>query len=411
MNQTLFRSEMFSRKPDRLFGDVNIAVPITWQTIGYSLFGSLVAAAVFLSLASYSRVETVSGKIVPQAGVAQVLPIRPGTVSALPVFEGLNVISGQELATIRSEEDGPKALSPAAQVEAAIARQDASLSVQATAAEIAAQAQLAQLAAQRTGLSAEIAQIESQMALQHDLEESAQKDLDRARAIADRGFISGRDLQVREETLLVRQQGLSQLTQSLASKRAAHSEAERRALQIGAQARAQSASFGARRAEIDQQAARAASARAYVLRAPITGTVSGLTARIGHSVNTQTPMMTIVPKGSNLQAELTIPSSAIGFVKREQDVRLAIDAFPYQRFGTLKGKVLTVATSAIATQGPNGSSISVYPVTIALERASVVAYGRNERLIAGMTVTARIVTENQTLLEWLFDPLYAVRRL
>jgi membrane fusion protein len=138
--------------------------------------------------------------------------------------------------------------------------------------------------------------------------------------------------------------------------------------------------------------------------------VSALTARMGHPVNAQTPLMTILPASSALQAELVIPSSAIGFVKTGQDVRLAIDAFPYQRFGTLKGKVLTVATSAVAAQGPNNSSISVYPVTIVLDRTSVAAYGRNERLVAGMTLTARIVTDKQTLLEWLFEPLYAVRR-
>lgn len=410
MDQPLFRSEMFSQKPDRLFGEVNIAVPVTWQAIGYLLFGSVAAGAVFLSLASYSRVETASGKIVPQAGVAQILPTRPGTITALPVIEGRQVILGQELATIRAEEDGPQALSPAAQIEAAIARQDASLSAQAAAAETSAQAQLAQLAAQRTGLTAEIAQIESQMALQRDLVASAQKDLDRARSIADRGFISGRDLQVREEALLSRQQGLSRLIQSLASKRAAYSEAERSAVQIAAQARAQSASLGATRAEVAKQATSASSARGYVLRAPVAGTVTALAGRIGHSVNTQTPLMTIVPKGSALQAELVIPSSAIGFVKRGQDVRLAIDAFPYQRFGTVKGKVLTVATSAVAAQGPNSSSISVYPVTIALDRSSVAAYGRNERLVAGMTLTARIITEKQTLLEWLFEPLYAVQQ-
>jgi membrane fusion protein len=64
----------------------------------------------------------------------------------------------------------------------------------------------------------------------------AQKDLDRARSIADRGFISGRDLQVREETLLARQLGLSQIEQALAAKRAALAENERSKGQIMAQA-------------------------------------------------------------------------------------------------------------------------------------------------------------------------------
>lgn len=410
MNTPLFRSEIFARNPDRLVGQVTVAIPVAWQSIGYLIFGSVAAAGAFLSFASYSRVETVTGVIAPQSGVADILPTRPGTISVIAVSDGEKVSSGQELITIRSEEDGLESISPSAQAEAAIARQDASLTAQSAAAGAAAQAQLAQLAAQRSGLSAEIAQIESQMTLQRDLVASAQKDLDRARSIADRGFISGRDLQVREETLLTRRQGLSQLTQSLGSKRAAYLETERSAVQIAALARAQSANLEATRAEVSRQATNAASGRAYVIRAPVTGVVTALSARVGHSVNAQTQLMTIVPTRSALQAELAIPSSAIGFVSRGQSVRLAIDAFPYQRFGTLKGRVATVAASPVSAKGPNGSTVSVYPVIITLDKASVLAYGRNERLVAGMTLTARIVTEKQTLLEWLFAPLYAVRQ-
>ena len=120
--------------------------------------------------------------------------------------------------------------------------------------------------------------------------------------------------------------------------------------------------------------------------------------------------MTIVPAGAKLRAELAVPSAAIGFVKRGQQVRLAIDAFPYQRFGTVTGKVQTVSASAINAQGPNGTTIAVYPVTVAIEQASIAAYGRTEPLVPGMTLAARIVTEKQSLLQWLFEPFFAVWR-
>jgi membrane fusion protein len=120
--------------------------------------------------------------------------------------------------------------------------------------------------------------------------------------------------------------------------------------------------------------------------------------------------MTIVPAGAELQAELAVPSSAIGFVNAGQEVSLAIDAFPYQRFGTVKGKVLTVAESALSQQGANGAVIAVYPVRVKLDTEAVTAFGRSEPLVSGMTLSARIVTEKQSLLEWLFEPLYAVRR-
>lgn len=385
-------------------------MPVAWQSIGFLIFGGIAVGVLFLSLASYSRVETVTGVITPDAGVASVVPSRSGTIAELYVHDGQDVPAGAVLATIRAEEDGVAALSPAALVEAAIARQDASLVAQSDAAQASAAAQTSQLAAQRSGLAAEIGQIQSQIATQQSLIASAQKDLDRARTIADRGFISGRDLQVREETLLARQQGLSQLEQLLAAKRAALSENERTAVQVSAQARAQTASLAATRAQVAQQAASAAGARSYVLRAPVAGRVTALTARIGQPASTQGQLMAIVPAGAKLRAELAVPSAAIGFVKQGQQVRLAIDAFPYQRFGAVNGTLQTVSASAVNAQGPNGSTIAVYPVTVALDSETIAAYGRNEPLVSGMALTARIFTAKRSLIEWLFEPLFAVRR-
>lgn len=406
----LFRTEAIAHRADRLSGDVAIAVPIAWQSIAYLLFGALVVAISFLTIADYSRVETVTGSIVPDAGLAIILPTRTGIISNIAVQSGQRVSAQTILATIRSEEAGITGQSAAELIGAAIARQDASLGRQLDAVEASAAAQQSQIAAQQAGLSAEIAQIESQIRLQRELVASAERDVNRARSIADRGFISGRDMQIREETLLSRQQGLSQLAQSLATKKSARAEADRGAVQSAAQARAQSANLAATRAEVAQQAANAAGSRSYVLRAPVAGRITALTARVGQPADPQIPLMTIVPAGSTLRAELAVSSAAIGFVKTGQIVRIALDAFPFQRFGTVQGRIVTVAVSPVNRQAANGTTVSVYPVTVALDDPHVTAFGRREPLVSGMTLTARIVTEKQSLIQWLFEPLFAVRR-
>lgn len=406
----LFRVDVFAKRRESLSGNVMVSVPIAWQIIGYFIFGSVAAGALFLSLASYSRVETVTGVITPDTGVSSIVPTRPGVITALVVRDGQDVAIGAELATIRVEEDGTTLLPPTAMIEAAIAKQDANLAAQAEATQASARAQILQLAALRTGLITEISQLQSQIATQRALIGSAQKDLDRARLVAERGFISGRDLQVREEALLARQQNLAQLAQVLATKEAALSENERSGAQVTAQVRAQTASLSATRAQVAQQAASTTGLRSYVLRAPVRGRVTTLTARVGQHVNPQGQLMAIVPANAKLRAELAVNSAAIGFVKPGQEVRLAVDAFPYQRFGTVKGRVQTVSASAVNAQGTNGSTTAVYPVSVTLDAATIRAYGRSEFLISGMTLSARIVTEKQTLLEWLFEPLFAVGR-
>jgi membrane fusion protein len=374
------------------------------------IFGGLVTTLLFLSLASFSRIETVTGSIRPDRGIAPTVATRAGVVAELAVKDGQIVSAGTPLATIRAEEDGAAAQSPGALVEDAIARQDASLAIQFNASLAAAEAQISQLAAQQAGLTAEIGQLRLQKEAQASLIISAEEDLKRATEIAARGFISKRDLQVREETLLSRQQGMAQLDQALAAKRAALAENIRSSAVIVAQARSQSASIEASRAQVAQQAASASASRAYVLRAPVAGRVTALTARVGQPLIPGTQLMSIVPEGSRLTAELAVPSAAIGFIKPGQDVRLALDAFPYQRFGTVKGTVRTVAATAINTPGPSGTTLAVYPVTVDVIEPHISAYGRLERLVPGMSLTARIIAERQSVLEWLFDPLFAVRR-
>jgi membrane fusion protein len=56
----LFRTEVLQQKKDRLSGEVAIAVPIAWQVTSFLIFGALLAAIIFMSMASYARVETIA---------------------------------------------------------------------------------------------------------------------------------------------------------------------------------------------------------------------------------------------------------------------------------------------------------------------------------------------------------------
>lgn len=404
----LFRQEVLDQKADRLTGEVSVAVPLAWQAVGYLMFGGIAIAATFTALASYSRIETVGGSIVPDAGVSLVLPTRAGTVSEIPIRDGQLVAAGTPLIRIRAEEDSPGGGSTLATVASAIARQDSSLALQLAAVDAATRSERMQLEAQRGGLAAEIAQLQSQLIYQQRLVAAGREDIERTRDVAANGFISARDMRLRDENLISREQSLSQITQALAAKRAALAQADRSAAGMSAQGTAQSAAIAASRAQVAQVAANTDGSRGYVIRAPFRGRVSAMTAKVGQQVAGQSPLMTIVPEGSVLRAQLAVPTSAIGFVKAGQEVRLAVDAFPYQKFGIITGRVLAVPESAIPQLGANGATVAVYPVTVALSRAAVKAYGRREALLPGMSLTARIVTNKQTLLEWLFEPLFAV---
>lgn len=404
----LYRKEVFEyrAKASRLSGDVMISVPIAWQAIGYLMFASFVVGVAYLSLASYTRVETVRGSIIPDKGVASVVSTRNGVIESVLAQDGQHVTSGAVLATIRSEDQAASRLSSAAQLEEAISRQDNSLADQQNIVSTASSVQVALFERQRLQIISEIEQLQSQIAIQRDLIEFAQKDFDGIKEISKRGFLSRRDVQTRQENLLLRKQGLAQLLQSVASRNGALKDIERSLKDIAAQAKVQVASLQASRAQVAQQAANAAGSRSYTLRAPISGRVTALTARVGQSVTNQTPLLQVIPDGSTLRAELAVPSSAVGFIKKGQRVRLGIDAFSYQRFGTINGQIVSVAQNSVVTQGDSGTTTTVFPVVVELSQATISAYGERRPLVAGMTLTARIETEKQSLLEWAFAPLF-----
>jgi len=136
-------------------------------------------------------------------------------------------------------------------------------------------------------------------------------------------------------------------------------------------------------------------------------------AEPGQHVAGGATILTVLPEGSPLEAHLFAPSRAVGFVRAGQEVRLRYPAFPFQKFGSHRGRVASVSRHAIAPgelgyAPPDGSREPLYRIKVALESQAVTAYGRPEPLQAGMQVEADVLLDRRRLLEWLFDPLVSL---
>ena len=165
-------------------------------------------------------------------------------------------------------------------------------------------------------------------------------------------------------------------------------------------------------AETEQRVAEIEGRRAYVLRAPIAGRVSTLQAAVGRAVDPRQPQLSILPRDSVLEAELFVPTQAIGFVRPGQEVRILFDAFPYQRFGTYGGRVIRVTKTMLTSadvSAPVPLQQPAYKVTVVLDRQDVTAYGERIPLQSDMLLRADILLERRPLLTWLLDPLLSAR--
>jgi membrane fusion protein len=137
-----------------------------------------------------------------------------------------------------------------------------------------------------------------------------------------------------------------------------------------------------------------------------------LQATVGQFADPRQLQMEIVPTESVLQAELFVPTRAIGFVQPGQQVRILYDAFPYQQFGAYSGTVLSISQTILTrsdTSGPIELKEPAYRVKAALDRPDIDAYGKKIPLQADMLLRADIIIEKRSLISWLLDPLLSVR--
>jgi membrane fusion protein len=220
------------------------------------------------------------------------------------------------------------------------------------------------------------------------------------------------DFRRRQLATMEQQQVLSGLSQQVAAKYNQLTEASFALTQLPTVMAQKVQSIRNELSATEQRIAEIKGRSAYVIRSPISGRVSTLQATPGQSADLQRLQLEIIPPEAILRAELFVPARAIGFVRAGQPVRILYDAFPYQHFGTYRGKVVkisqTILTSADAG-GPIKLSEPAYRVTAALERPDIDAYGKKVTLQPDMLLKADIILERRSLMSWLTSPLLSVR--
>ena len=164
--------------------------------------------------------------------------------------------------------------------------------------------------------------------------------------------------------------------------------------------------------------AKQGNSHAWVILAPCDGKISTLAVNKNQLVNSGSSILSIIPSDSNLIATLYAPSRAIGFLKIGQSVKLNVDAFPYQKFGTINGEIISVATSSIH-QSEVSANTRLFPVSennephftvhVKLLNQDIDAYGIKKELIPGMQIDGDVKLDTRKLYEWVFEPIYSLR--
>jgi membrane fusion protein len=413
LQPSLFRQEAIEfQQHHQQWGKVALLQPLSTKLLTWFITAVVAVAVGFLFLGHYARKETVVGYLTPMAGTSKVFVPQQGTIKEIYVKEGREIEKGQPLFAVETSQIAASGQDVNATMLDTLESQRKLLTNQITAEQERTKSEQARLTALIGGLETEISQFQAQIEIQDERIRVSNDLVLSVSGLRVKGYISEPEYKQRELAALEQKQKLNSLNQQLAARHNQLTETRYSLQQLPTVMAQKIQSLRSELSTTEQRIAEINGRRAYVIRAATAGRVSTLQATVGQFADPRRLQLEIVPSDSVLQAELLVPTRAIGFVRPGQKVRIKYEAFPYQKFGTFTGHIIkvshTIVTSSDAS-GPIALREPAYRVTAALERPDIDAYGEKIPLQADMLLSADIILEERSLVLWLLDPLLSVR--
>jgi len=408
------------------------------------LIGLLAGVALWAVFGRLDIVAVAEGKLVPSSYLKIVQPAEQGIVREILVKEGEAVQEGQVL--IRMDSVLASADARSLQVD----YDDKRLALRRIDAQLAG-VPLARAAGDPPGpylqveaqYAANVRAYASALAQERSLLDKARNDLaaaqstkskleqvlphyieqEKAFARLEREGFAGRILATdKTRERVEKQQDLRTQEFIIRSNQALIEQSERKLAQITAdyrrQLRTERVEVASQASKLRQELAKQAHRSELLeLRAPRAGTVKDLaTHTIGTVAAPGTILMTLVPQGDTLIAEVWVGNQDVGFVRPGQAVKLKLAAFQFQKYGMVEGVVRQV--SADATEAPSANMRSdalggrdrpmgplAYRALVELKSQQLALDGASYALQPGMQVSSEINLGTRTILEYVLSPV------
>jgi hemolysin D len=393
----------------------------------------VVLVCLALGWAALGRVEEVAvahGSVVPRGRAKAIQPVELAVVRSVPVADGQRVHAGEvllaldptdaeadaarlggELAVARAEQARLAALLHALgepEEGALPARGGSDLELLRSevasyrASLRAAGAEVLRARAQVEAASAVVARLEATLPLLASRADALRK-LAEEKLVAGLAYLEVEEERVgRAQEILVQRRRLAEAEAALRAGEARRDalEAEHRAGLLSRQREAD------RRAHGIEQELRKATHRGRLrdLTSPVDGWVQQLAVRApGAVVSPGQTVMVVVPDGDGLEVRARLPNRDAGFVHEGQAAAVKVEAFPFTRYGTVRGTVAWVSRDAV----PDERMGSAYEVRVALD-APAPGVPR-PALLPGMAVTAEVMTGERRVIDFFLSPLRRYR--
>lgn len=388
--QPLFRRAALAAQKPRAFGEILLVRPLAYRLLSAAALLCALAIVALFAWGSYTKRSSVTGQLVPSAGLLRMYPPQAGIVAEKRVAEGQMVRAGEALYLITGERQSDTMGSVLAGVSEQLGARQDSLRHELERTRQLQREEQEGLRRQVEALASELDKIDSLLAGQQARVALAEETSARYQSLLDQDYISREQRQQKHEELLDQQARLKSIERE----------------QIGLRRE-----LGLRRETLAGLRLKHENQQAQIERV-ISSTRQELSESEGRR-----PLVSIVPAGSTLTAQLYAPSRAVGFVRPGAPVLMRYQAYPYQKFGHAQGKVVAVAKTALPASEisnllPPGAdaqgSEPLYLISVALESQSITAYGVDQPLQAGMLLEADVLQESRRLYEWVLEPFFSL---
>jgi len=409
MNKPLFRTEVIDAHRERLSGTVIAAVPPSSRLYTGLLGGLALIIIGFLVFGSYATSAQVRGIVAYDSGIARVYPSVPAEIRQIHVRYGQTVSAGTPLVTLALAQGIDGLTGQLAQ----LGNQDSELGRQVDLASQIGDAEQRALTQQRDSLTAAVASLERQRAISAGQVPLAEAATRRAVQLAHEGAGTQRQVEDSRSALLARRAEVESLNERLIAQRETLRNTEAQIAQRALEASRSRSVLLAQRAELAEQRAQLIRTDRLVLTAPIGGEIGDVSVEVGQRARPDQSLITIVPRGSQLEVWLYAPSRAVGFAHPGQQVRLLFDAYPYQKYGAGQGTVILVSrvpTEPTSLDANLNIQEPVFRIKVRIDQFPPRLPPEQRFMRPGMTVTANLVLERRSLWEVLFSPFLGTMR-
>lgn len=411
-SKPLYRSAALAAHRPRWMGDILLIQPVSYKV--YTLTAVILALCLvlILTLGSYTRRTTVTGMLVPDVGMVRVTSPQAGVLSERLVQEGQAIQRGDVLFRVSAERQlGSGGL------EAQFAQQ-LRYRNQLLSQEI--------LKMQRIKSEESLAKQQTIKNLRQELErlkqaEELQKNRLRLAALGEQRYqelskdelVSKDQYEQRMAERLDQSSRVSSIERDLVRVKRELDNIATDEVSVSLKYDNQISQMEREIAGNQQELLMSEGRQSFQVLASESGVATAPLVSVGQSIEAGKLLLSLVPTDSTLIAHLYAPTRSTGFVKPGMDVRLRLQSYPYQKFGQVAGKVLNISrTSLLPAELNLGQSSQnqepLYVIAVEIEKQTILAYGEQQALQAGMLLEADLMSEERKLYEWALEPLFSL---